>query len=118
MSDKVLRERAIGFAKQIVFICRRIGEEKHETVLSTQLLRCGTAVGAILHGAQYAQGTKDRTERLESALKECCESEYWLELLRETALLSEEEYHLMQYECGAIRRMLLSALTPRKKKKE
>ena len=118
MTENNLTERAKGFAKQIIFICRRIADEKHETVLSGQLLRCGTGIGAALHTAQYAQGTKERLARLETALEDCCESEYRLELLHEAALLSDEEYHLMQYECGAIRRMLLDALAAKKKKKE
>ena len=84
MSASPLRNRSKGFAKQIVFLCRDIKENHRETVLSNQLLRSGTSIGANLHEAQYAQGIKDFISKLEIAQKECYETEYWLELLFET----------------------------------
>ena len=59
MSDSVLRDRSKEFAKQIVILCRVIKQEHHESVLTNQLLRSGTAIGANIHEAQYTQGTKD-----------------------------------------------------------
>ena len=81
MSDSVLREKSKDFAKRIIFLCRRLKEERVESPIINQLLRSGTSVGANIHEAQYAQGTKDFISKLEIALKECNESEYWLELL-------------------------------------
>ena len=92
MSASPLRNRSKGFAKQIVFLCRDIKENHRETVLSNQLLRSGTSIGANLHEAQYAQGIKDFISKLEIAQKECYETEYWLELLFETGYLTEEQY--------------------------
>ncbi len=92
MSDSILREKSKDFAKKIVFICRKIKTEQHESVLANQLLRCGTSIGANIHEAQYAQGTRDFISKLEIALKECYESEYWLDLLHETGLVSDEMY--------------------------
>ncbi len=110
MADSVLRDKAKEFAKRIVFVCREIKAEKRESVLTNQLLRSGTSIGANIHEAQYAQGTKDFISKLEIAQKECYESEYWLELLFETGYLTEAEYKPLKNECGAIRRMLISSL--------
>ena len=59
MSDSVLREKSKEFAQQIVFLCKNIKHEYHESVSTNQLLRNGTSIGANIHEAQYAQGTKD-----------------------------------------------------------
>ena len=118
MADSILRDKSKDFAKQIVFICRRIKTEQHEAVLANQLLRCGTSIGANVYEAQYAQGTKDFVSKLEIALKECYESEYWLDLLHETGFLPDEEYQPIRNECGAIRRMLVASVTTVKKNNE
>lgn len=118
MADSILRDKSKQFAKQIVFSCRKIKNEQHETVLANQLLRCGTSIGANIHEAQYAQGTKDFISKLEIALKECYESEYWLDLLHETGFLSDEAFHPLRADCGAIRRMLISSVTTVKRNNE
>ena len=111
MSQSPLREKSKAFAKQIVFLCREIKATHHEAVLANQLLRSGTSIGANLHEAQYAQGTKDFISKLEIAQKECFETEYWLELLFETGYIPSEQYQPLKNECGQIRRMLISSLT-------
>ncbi len=116
MSASPLRNRSKGFAKQIVFLCRDIKENHRETVLSNQLLRSGTSIGANLHEAQYAQGIKDFISKLEIAQKECYETEYWLELLFETGYLTEEQYRPLKNDCGTIRRMLIASLNTAKTK--
>ena len=110
MSDSVLRTKSKEFAKEIVILCREIKQNGHETVLTNQLLRSGTSIGANVHEAQYAQGTKDFISKFEIALKESYETEYWLELLFETGYMNEERYKPIQNNCGAIRRMLISTL--------
>ena len=110
VSDSILREKAKEFAKEIVFTCRDMKKDKKESVLINQILRSTTSIGAHLHEAQYAQGTKDFISKLEIAQKECYETEYWLELLFETDCLSEENYKKLHNDCGAIRRMLISSL--------
>lgn len=92
MSESILREKAKEFAKNIVFLTKEIKINKKESVLSNQLLRSGTSIGANIHEAQYAQGTADFISKLEIALKECFESEYWLELLFETGYIEEKQY--------------------------
>ena len=116
MSDSVLRDRSKEFAKQIVILCRMIKQEHRESVLTKQLLRSGTSIGANIHEAQYAQGTKDFISKFEIALKEVYETEYWLELLFETGYMDEQTYKPIQNSCGAIRRMLISTIRTIKEK--
>lgn len=110
MSDSPLRDTSKEFAKQIVFLCRGIKAEHRESVLTNQLLRSGTSIGANLHEAQYAQGSKDFISKLEIAQKECYETEYWLELLFETGYIPDEQYKQLHNTCGSIRRMLISSV--------
>lgn len=110
MADSILREKSKDFAKQIVILCRTIKSAKRENVLTNQLLRSGTSIGANIHEAQYAQGTKDFISKFEIALKECHETEYWLELLFETDYMEEAVFKPLQNTCGSIRRMLISTI--------
>ena len=116
MSDSILRDKSKAFAKEIVFLCRRMKENRIENALINQLLRCGTSVGANVHEAQYAQGTKDFISKFEIALKECNESEYWLELLYETNSITKAEFDDFQRKCVELRRMLVSSVTTLKNK--
>ena len=118
MADSVLRDKSKGFAKRIVVLCRSIKQEHHESVLTNQLLRSGTSIGANIHEAQYAQGTKDFISKFEISLKEVYETEYWLELLFETGYIDEQTYKPIQNDCGAIRRMLISSIRTLKEKSE
>ncbi len=116
MAESVLRNKSKEFAKQIIFLSREIKSEHKESVLTNQLLRSGTSIGANIHEAQYAQGTADFINKFEIALKECFESEYWLELLFETDYIKEEKYKKLIGDCGAIRKMLISTCTTIKNK--
>ena len=116
MSNSPLRDKSKHFAKEIVILCRDIKATHRESVLSNQLLRSGTSIGANLHEAQYAQGSKDFISKLEIAQKECYETEYWLELLFETGYIPSEQYKALQNTCGAIRRMLIASITTVKAK--
>ena len=118
MSNSIMRDKAKEFAKSIVFLCRNMTAEHKEMVLVNQLLRSGTSIGANIHEAQYAQGTRDFISKLEIAQKECYETEYWLELLYETGCIEEAIYKSIQNDCGAIRRMLISSLKTIKAKQE
>ena len=118
MSNSIMRDKSKDFAKNIVFLCRNMKSEHKETVLINQLLRSGTSIGANIHEAQYAQGTKDFISKLEIAQKECYETEYWLELLFETGCIEQAAYKTIQNDCGAIRRMLIASLNTIKAKQE
>ncbi len=115
-ADSVLRDKSKEFAKQIVVLCRSIKQEHRESVLTNQLLRSGTSIGANIHEAQYAQGTKDFISKFEIALKEVYETEYWLELLFESGYMDEVSYKPLQNNCGAIKRMPISFVKTLKEK--
>ena len=118
MSNSILRDKSKEFAKQIVILCRDIKTEKRESVLTNQLLRSGTSIGANIYEAQYAQGTKDFISKFEIALKECHETEYWIELLFETGYIEEQIYKPLKNACGSIRRMLISTVKTLKSSSE
>ena len=107
--------KAKDFAVNIVNLCRDIKESKRESVLTNQLLRSGTSVGANLHESKYAHGTADFIAKMQIALKECYESEYWLELLNRTNYITDEQYNALKNSCGQIRRMLISSINTSKK---
>ena len=116
MADSILRSKSKLFAKEIIFLCRKLKQNGVEGVLVNQLLRSGTSVGANIHETQYAQGTKDFISKFEISLKECNESEYWIELLYETNSITESEFQRFQKECIELRRMLVSTVKTLKTK--
>ena len=116
MSESILRTKSKEFAINIVMLCRKLKEEHIEAALVNQLLRSGTSVGANVYEAQYAQGTKDFISKFEIALKECNESEYWLELLFDVNSISKNDFDKYQKDCIELRRMLVSTVTTLKKK--
>ena len=118
MAESVMLERAKDFAVSIVETCRSIKESQKESVLTNQLLRSGTSIGANIHESKYAHGTADFIAKMQIALKECYESEYWLELLCRTGYLPESQYNPLRNECGAIRRMLIASINTVKNNNE
>ena len=110
MQENKLLTESKEFAKNVVLLCRELKTRNVEAPIRDQLLRAGTSVGANIHEAQYAQGTKDFISKLEIALKECNESEYWIELLSETESLPKDEAETLQKECVDLRRMMVSSV--------
>ena len=84
MAESIMLDKAKDFAVEIINVCKNIKETKRESVLTNQLIRSGTSVGANIREAFYGHGTADFIAKLQIALKECSESEYWLELLIES----------------------------------
>ena len=109
MSDSILRDKSKNFAKDIVFLCRRLKQNGVEGSLINQLLRCGTSVGANVHEAQYAQSKKDFISKLEIALKEAGETGYWLELLYRTRYIDETTFKKLSAKCTSLRAMLVAS---------
>ena len=116
MSDSVMRDRSKLLARRVVLLCRQLRAQGVENALLNQLLRCGTSVGANLHEAQYAQSGRDFVSKLEIALKECNETDYWLELLEDTSSLPAQEAQKTRAICTDLRRMLVSAIKTMKEK--
>lgn len=106
-----LREESIDFAILISDICDEI---KGCSVYVNQLLRCSSSIGANIHEARYAQSRADFISKLEIALKESSETDYWLELLFRKQKVSLEQYNQLRNRCGTIRRKLIASITTAK----
>ena len=117
MAESIMLDKAKDFAVVIINMCRHIKETKRESVLTNQLMRSGTSIGANIHESKYAHGTADFISKMQIALKECYESEYWLELLNRTGYIEDNQYKLVLNDCGQIRRMLISSINTVKHKK-
>ena len=95
----------------IVNLCDSI---KGKSAIVNQILRSGTSIGANIHEANYASSRADFIAKMQIALKECYETEYWLELFVKTAIISEEVYKKLKNDCGKIRKLLISSINTAK----
>lgn len=118
MAESIMLNKSKDFAESIIIICRELKANKHESVITNQLLRSGTSIGANIHESKYAQSNADFISKMQIALKECYESEYWLELLNRTQYISDQQYSVLKNACGQIRRMLISSINTSKEKKQ
>ena len=106
-----LREETIEFAIEISDICENI---KGCSVYINQLLRSSSSIGANVHEAKYAQSRADFIHKLEIALKESSETDYWLELIYRKHKIDENTYKSLKNKCGIIRRKLIASVTTAK----
>ena len=118
MAESIMLDKAKDFAVEIINMCKSIKETKRESVLTNQLMRSGTSIGANIHESKYAHWTADFISKMQIALKECYESEYWLELLNRTGYIDNEQYKLIINNWGQIRRMLISSINTVKGKSQ
>lgn len=109
MRKDPLSELSLSFAVSVVHLVKTL-KLKKESVISNQIGRSGTSIGANIREAQYAQSKADFISKLQIALKEANETGYWLELLVKTDYISEDEYRSLNAECARLRVMLISSL--------
>ena len=109
MSESKLRTQSMDFAVSIINLVKYL-KEKRESIISNQIGRSGTSIGANIREAQYAHGKADCIAKLQIALKEANETGYWLELLFKTSYISEEEYKALDSACASIRVMLIASV--------
>ena len=115
MSDNVIKEKSFEFSLNIIEIYRGIISVKKEYVLSKQLLRSGTAVGALISEAEYAQSKSDFINKMSIGIKECNETLYWLRLLRKSNFIDEDQFDLLFKKCNELLRLLSSIIITSKK---
>ena len=115
MNEKNIKDLAVELTVEITAICDTI---KGRPVFVNQLLRSCSSIGANSYEANYAQSTADFINKLEIALKECYETEYWLEILFKVNSIKEDVYTALLNKNGLIRRKLISAITTTKKKNQ
>ncbi len=116
MGKSILIDKSFSFAVRIVRLNKYLVENKKEYVLSKQLLRSGTAVGALIREAQNAESTKDFIHKLSISQKEYDESIYWLELLNETEYIDKEQFENHNNDAIELIKMLKSAIVTSKQK--
>lgn len=104
--EDTAKNKSKRFAVRVVKLYRYLCEEKHEFVMSKQLLRSGTSIGANLAEAECAISKKDFLSKVYIALKECSETKYWLELLSEAEYLRDDQFRSICADCEELRRML------------
>ena len=109
--NKTIKELAVELTIEITAVCDNV---KGRAVFVNQLLRSCSSIGANSYEAKYAQSTADFVNKLEIALKECYETDYWLEILFKVGSMDENTYKNLANKCGTIRRKLISSITTAK----
>lgn len=107
-----LQDKSKAFALEIIRVCNEIKRSKRESVLTNQLIRSGTSIGANIREAMYAHSKADFIAKLQIALKECSESEYWLELLLESGYWEDAA---VLHRCTEVKRLLIASINTAKK---
>ena len=110
MGKSILKERSFDFALDILKVAKGLMNVEKEYVLSKQLLRSGTAVGALIREAEFSQSKADFVHKMSIALKEANETLYWLELLVKGELLSLDVFESLHKECGELVAMLAASV--------
>ena len=116
MKDNILIDKSIDFGARIVKLHRYLVKTKHETVISKQILRSGTSVGANINEAQYGNSKADFIAKLHIALKETAETEYWLHILQKSDYLDDNLSASLLNDCLEIKRILIASVNTAKEK--
>lgn len=115
MGKSILKDKSYAFAIRIVRLTQFLQTEKKEFVLSKQVLRSGTAVGALIREAEFGQSKADFISKMSIALKEANESEYWISILKDTNYMDEKLHESLQSDCKELIAMLVSSIKTAKK---
>ena len=110
MKENVVKTKSFAFAVRIVKLYKFLVSEHHEYVLSKQVLRCGTSVGAMVRESEHSESTADFVHKLAIAQKEINETIYWLELLKETDFLSQEQFESINTDAVELIKLLTSII--------
>ena len=108
MKENKLAELSMEFSVDIINLVKHL-KSNHESIISNQIGRSGTSIGANIYEAQYAQGKKDFVSKLEIALKEASETGYWLELLYRTKYINEQTFKELSSKCTSLRAILIAS---------
>jgi four helix bundle protein len=115
MKENVIKEKSYLFALRIIKAYKYLSQEQREFVLSKQMLRSGTSVGALVREAEHAQSTADFVSKMNIALKEANETEYWLMLLKDSEYIDEKSFSSIHKNCDELIRLLISIVKTTKK---
>ena len=118
MKSNILIDKSIDFGARIVRLHTWLSKTKHETVLSKQILRSGTSIGANINEAQYGNSKADFIAKLHIALKETAETEYWLHILEKSEILEANMAESILKDCLEIKRILIASINTAKSSNE
>ena len=118
MNENQLIKLSKSFAVDIIKLCERLRETNRNYAIINQLLRSGTSVGANIHEANYASSKADFINKFQIALKECYETDYWLDIFHDSEIISDEEFADLFSKCSKLRNLLISSITTAKKNME
>lgn len=110
MNENPIKSKSFVFAIRIVKLCQHLSSSKKEYVLNKQLLRSGTAIGALYREAEHAESKADFIHKMAIAQKECNETIYWLELLKETRYLTLEQFESLHNEATELIKLLTAII--------
>ena len=116
--ENALADKSTMFAIRIVNCCKTLQEVRKEYIMSNQILRSGTSIGANIHEGIYAQSRADFVNKMGISLKEASETSYWLNILHKTDYLSDKEYESLKSEIDELLRIIISSIKTAKKNVE
>lgn len=118
MKESALRTKAKEFSLHVIAVCDTIDTKKNRGALVNQIVRSATSIGANIHEAAYGASRADFINKLQIALKECFETEYWIDMLYGSGSITEETAKKLLQECGVVHTMLVRSITTAKKNRE
>ena len=115
MSQSILIQKSLKFSSKIIKLQQYLIKEKKETIISKQIIRSATSIGANINEANYGSSKADFIAKMHIALKECAETEYWIRLLKESEYIENKMFNLLINDCLDIKKMLIATLNTAKK---
>ena len=115
MKENILIDKSIDFATRIIKLCKYLEEKQKEHIISKQIIRSGTSIGANVNEAQYGNSKADFISKLHISLKETAETEYWLRLLFKSEYIDEKIFESLLNDCLELKKLLISSINTAKK---
>jgi four helix bundle protein len=116
MKENVLKEKSFNFAIRVINLYKFLKKEHKELIISKQIMRSGTSVGAIIRESEHAESLKDFVHKLSIGLKEINETEYWLDLLFHTDFINEKMYNSLKVDCIEVLKLLTASVKTSKQR--
>ncbi|TVQ16816.1 MAG: four helix bundle protein [Leptolyngbya sp. DLM2.Bin15] len=110
MKNNLIKDKSFAFAVRIVKLCKYLNQEKREFVLAKQILRSGTAIGALVREAEHGESRADFVHKLAIALKEANETQYWIELLHQTDYIDPKSFESINQDCTELLKLLTAII--------
>ena len=114
MKENILIDKSIDFASRIIKLCKHLDENKKEHIISKQIIRSGTSIGANINEAQYGNSRADFISKLHISLKETAETEYWLRLLYKSDYIDTKMFDSLLSDCLELKKILISSINTAK----